>query len=361
MDCLCCADGGVGPTSDSEFLGSLCRLHNNNKHNNGESSRIPAKFPAEPNRYSLYVVAGCPFAARPWTCLGFYGLSGSGSSVSSSSSSSDKNKPMIRVIKCFPASYDAGWFLEPRSAGEHQLVQSFPDGQVDACPYNSHHLSQLYYKANSDFKGAISVPLLWDSVQDTAVSNSSLGLAEMICTQLRPMATRNIHVDLFPNRLTEPDLYQEHDALVKMLHTRVTTAVYKMNATQCGKTHDTLVDAYYATLDELQDRLQTAGPYLMGSQVRFADIVLFISLVRLDLAYQWRFGLGRKNVRENYPILLAYKKRILALDGIAETVLPRDIMALYFMTLKWVEQDKGRTLPQVPETWEKECCIGTTE
>jgi hypothetical protein len=33
-----------------------------------------------------------------------------------------------------------------------------------------------------------------------------------------------------------------------------------------------------------------------------ADFVLFISLIRFDLAYQWRFGLGRRNVRENYPV-----------------------------------------------------------
>lgn len=329
MDCMCCADGGVGPASDSEFLGSLCRL------NEGT-----AKFPVEGNgRYKLYVVAGCPFAARPWICAALYGLT----------------KDAIQVIKCFPASHEDGWFLQPKSLGEEQLVQAFPDAKIDTCPKGSHHLRQLYFQAKPDFKGAISVPLLWDSKQDTVVSNSSLGLAEMICTQMKVMATRNIDLELFPSRLQEPALYQEHEDLVHMLHGQVTTVVYKIFAIWDGKERDSLVDKYYETLEALQNRLNEQ-PFLMGELFRFADIVLFISLVRLDLVYQWRFGLGRKNVRENFPGLMAYTKRIMDMEGVAETVLPRDIMALYFLTLKYTKNvNLGRALPQVPLAWEEKC------
>jgi glutathionyl-hydroquinone reductase len=326
MDCLCCADGGAGPSSDTEFLGSLCHL---------DDPRV--KFPAERGgRYHLYVVAGCPFAARAWICASFYGLT----------------DDVIKIVKCFPASYDQGWFFEATSDGEKHLVQAYPGASVDACPHGSHHLSQMYAKANPNFRGAISVPLLWDSKTDTAVSNSSLRLAEMICTELVPFATRNSNVRLYPCRQSEPDLYIEHDDLVKMLHAKVTAAVYRMNDTNSnGELHDRLVDEYYATLDSLQARIESTGAYLTGEFVRFADLVLFISLVRLDLAYQWRFGLGRKNVREDYPVLQAYQRRIMSLPGVAATVLPRDIMALYFMTKKWTDGDSGRTLPQVPAAW----------
>jgi putative glutathione S-transferase len=301
-----------------------------------------AKFPAEAGgRYHLYVVAGCPFAARPWVCASFYGLT---------------DPTIMRVVKCFPASYDGGWFFEAKSEGEKELVRAFPGASFDACPQNSHHLRQLYDKARPGFKGAISVPLLWDAHGDTAVSNSSLGLAEMICTQMLPLATRNQHERLFPSRVKEPDVHLEHEKLVRSLHSNVTTAVYRMNETKGdGELHDELVDGYYATLDELQDRIFRTGAYLMGDQIRFADIVLFISLVRLDLAYQWRFGLGRKSVREDYPVLLEYKRRILRRPGVAETILPRDIMALYFMTKKWTDANSGRTLPQVPAAWEGHC------
>ena len=330
MDCLCCADGGAGPSSDTEFLGSICKLKS--------ADGIDAKFPAEENRYCLYVVAGCPFAARPWAVLSFYGLTHA-----------------IPVIKCFPASYEDGWFLEARSPGECQLVESFPDAVVDNCPLGFHHLSQLYYKASPQFKGAISVPLLWDSEENTAVSNSSMGLSEMLATQMRSMATRNKGIDLYP---MDKEMYQQHQELLKVLHDRVTTAVYKINTTKSGHEHDALVDKYYDILEELQERISNRGPYLMGTDFFFCDMVLFISLVRLDLAYQWRFGLGRRNVRENYPILWKYTQNVMDIPGIRETILPRDIMALYFMTLKWIQQNNGRTLPQVPETWEDGCMRG---
>ena len=334
MDCLCCVDGGAGPDSDTEFLGSVCNL----KTLDGSE----AKFPAEHGRYTMYVIAGCPFAARPWAVMGFYGIC----------------EGAIPVVKLFPASYNDGWFFEAKSNGEKELCQMFPDAIVDKDPlHGCSHLRELYMKAKPDFKGAISVPLLWDSSKDTAVSNSSLGLAEMIATQMRSMGTRNQDILLFPSRIGEPDEHKAHADLVKDLHVRVTTAVYQMNSTKDGKEHDKLVDKYFETLDELQARIQSSGPYLMGDNIRFADFVLFISLVRLDLAYQWRFGLGRKNVRENYPVLWDYVQHILELPGVRETVLPRDIMALYFMTPKWVA-DNGRTLPQVPEKWEHSCQFG---
>ena len=323
MDCLCC-DGGAGPSTNQEFLGSLCSIK--------KADGTPAKFPVEPNRYVLYVIAGCPFAARPWAIQAIYGLP-------------------IKVVKLFPASYDQGWFFSPTSEGEKELVANFPTAVVDADPlHKSDHLKQLYLKANPSFEGAVSVPLLWDSVKDTAVSNSSLGLAKMLHQQMKPMATRNKDLELFP---ADEKLGKEHDELVSFIHSTITTSVYKMNSTKNGKTHDELVDEYYANLRDLETRIQqTGGPYLMGDCLRFADVLLWISLLRLDLAYQWRFGLGKYNVREDFPGLQQFVEQIMTVEGIKETIFPRDIMALYFMTLKWTQNGAGRSLPQVPHSWE---------
>jgi glutathionyl-hydroquinone reductase len=105
----------------------------------------------------------------------------------------------------------------------------------------------------------VSLPLLWDSESDTAVSNGSLGLAKtMIATQMRSMGTRNQDVLLFPSRLDSPKEYKEHDSLVKMIHSNIRTAVYRMNATKDGKLHDALVREYYTTLD-------SNGSFMMGN------------------------------------------------------------------------------------------------
>jgi putative glutathione S-transferase len=331
MDCLCCADGGAGPTTDNEFLGSICNLTT--------PDGIPAKFPPQADRYILYVVAGCPFAARPWALQAIYGLP-------------------IKVVKLFPASYQDGWFFEPTSEGEQELVNNFPTAMTDPDPLNHHHhLSEIYKKANPDFKGAISVPLLWDTTRNTAVSNSSLGLAEMMETQLKSMATKNQDLELYPK---DANLQKEHKELCHWIHSNITTAVYKMNATRDGKKHDEMVENYYQALRDMQDRLresdkqesQSCSSYLMGTKVRFADVVLWISLIRLDLAYQWRFGLGRHNIRDDFPRLQTFLEQMMTIEGLKGTVLPRDIMALYFMTVKWTQNGNGRSLPQVPYAWE---------
>jgi glutathionyl-hydroquinone reductase len=78
---MCCADGGAGPTTDEEFLGSICNLRT--------ADGTPAKFPVESDRYVLYVAAGCPFAARPWIVQAIYGLP-------------------IQIVKVFPATHSDG-------------------------------------------------------------------------------------------------------------------------------------------------------------------------------------------------------------------------------------------------------------
>lgn len=276
---MCCADGGAGPTTNEEFLGSVCSLY--------LKDGSPAKFPAEKDRYILYVSAGCPFAARPWIVQALYGVP-------------------IQIVRLFPATEEDGWFFEAQSESEKDLAKKVPSQSVDPDPYGHHHLRQLYLKANPNFSGTVSVPLLWDKVNNTAVSNSSLGLAEMLYTQLKPdLATRNHHLELFPG---DPLLAKEHSDLVKWLHSHVTMKVYKIAASDDATSHDTLVEEYYQSLTDMERRLAeqdaklTAADekeaFLMGEKITFADIVLWISLIRLDLCYQFRFGLGQCNVRE---------------------------------------------------------------
>jgi hypothetical protein len=38
------------------------------------------------------------------------------------------------------------------------------------------------------------------------------------------------------------------------------------------------------------------------------------------------------------------------IEGVSDSVIPRDIMAQYYMSLKWT---KGRSLPLVPKAWER--------
>ena len=325
--------------------------------------------------YNADVIAGCPFAARPWAVVSFYGLP-------------------IQIVKLFPSSYEDGWFFTPKSDGEKELTEHFPQAQIDEDPlYNCTHLKELYLKANPNYKGAISVPLLWDKVNETAVSNSSLGISQMLATQMKCLATRNQDVDLFPITNCGCDDNQDGDPktkeMIKDIHSRISVYCYKLNAsTLAGKERDQMIDRYYDTLTEYQTKLQQLNDstgddnkkqklengavssngsdsngksssitkfLLETSTPTFVDILLWISLIRYDLAYQWRFGLGKYSIREDYPTLQNFIQCMMSPKfGLCDTVLPRDIMALYFMTLNFSIQGKGRALPHVPSSWMKQ-------
>ena len=279
-------------------------------------------------------------------------------------------------VKLFPSSYEDGWFFSPKSDGEKELTEHFPQAQIDEDPlYKCTHLKELYLKANPNYKGAISVPLLWDKVNETAVSNSSLGLAQMLATQMKCLATRNQDVDLFPTTNCGCDDKQDGDPktkeMIKDIHSRISVYCYKLNAsTLAGKERDQMIDQYYDTLAEYQTKLLhlngSAGDdngkstsitkFLLATNApTFVDILLWISLIRYDLAYQWRFGLGKYSIREDYPTLQNFIQCMMSPEyGLCDTVLPRDIMALYFMTLNFSIHGKGRALPHVPSSWMKQ-------
>jgi len=68
---------------------------------------------------------------------------------------------------------------------------------------------------------------------------------------------------------------------------------------------------------------------VLGDRFTEADVRLFVTLVRFDVAY---FGLFKCNLRRiaDYPALSAYQSRILALPSVRETVSIDHIKRGYF-------------------------------
>ena len=74
----------------------------------------------------------------------------------------------------------------------------------------------------------------------------------------------------------------------------------------------------FAALDLLEERLADRR-YLVGERLTEADLRLFPTLIRFDVAY---YGALRCNLRRlaDYPNLWAYAHRIYHLPGVAGTV-----------------------------------------
>lgn len=240
-------------------------------------------FAPEPGRYHLYVSYACPFAHR--TLLG-RALLGLEQVVSISVLDPDWGSPL-------------GWVFgaPPAATPDHA------NGLAS--------LPEVYRKANPRFTGKVTVPAWWDKKRATMVNNESAEILRMFEVEFRALATSGL--DLYPK-----DLRGEIDEVNDFIGPRVNGGVYRAGFASTQEAYDAAVLDLFAALDALEARL-AGRDFLVGGRLTEADLRLFPTLVRFDVAY---YGALRCNLRRlaDYPNLLAYTRRILAIPGVAATV-----------------------------------------
>jgi putative glutathione S-transferase len=240
-------------------------------------------FAPEPGRYHLYVSYACPFAHR--TLLG-RALLGLEEVVSISVLDPDWGGPM-------------GWVF-----GDPPLAT--PD-HVNGLA----SLPEVYRKANPHYTGKVTVPALWDRKRATIVNNESAEILRMFAVEFGAFgATR---ADLYPQALRA-----EIDEVNAFVAPRVNGGVYRAGFASTQEAYDVAVRDLFTALDALEARLATRR-FLVGERLTEADLRLFPTLIRFDVAY---YGALRCNLRRlaDYPHLLAYTRRIFAIPGVAATV-----------------------------------------
>lgn len=241
-----------------------------------------AGFKAEPGRYHLYISLACPWASRVLMIRALKGL-----------------EDMIGLSVVNPYMAEHGWTFAPGPG-----VIADPVAGLD-------YLYQLYLRADPDYSGRVTVPVLWDLKQNTIVSNESAEIMRMFNSAFDGIGAK-------PGDYAPEALLPEIDAINAEVYDAVNNGVYKAGfATEQGA-YENAVTALFACLDRLEERL-SEREYLVGDQLTEADIRLFTTLIRFDSVY---FGHFKCNLRQlvDYPALWAYTRRIYNLPGIAGTV-----------------------------------------
>lgn len=251
------ADGSAGPTGD-------------------------AGFKAEAGRYHLYISHACPWAHR--TVI-FRKLK--------------KLEQVIGLSVVAPEMLDKGWIFDPHNnAYSDQL-------------YGYTYMYQLYLRADPEFTGQITVPVLWDTHTNTIVNNESSEIIRILNSAFN--AFTSVDTDYYP-----PSLRDNIDTINALVYEDINNGVYRCGFATSQQAYDEAFQRLFTALDQVEDILSHQR-YLTGATITEADWRLFTTLIRFDAVYVGHFKCNLKRIID-FPNLSNYLRELYQIEGIADTV-----------------------------------------
>lgn len=228
----------------------------------------------EKGRYHLYVSWACPWAHRTLIARELLGL---------------HDYFSVGVVDWLLD--DDGWAFRPEP---EQL-------------YGFSFLREAYLKAQADYTGRVTVPVLWDKQEERIINNESRQILRMMTTvfeqatlALSPQARR-----------------PEIDEILDAIYGPINNGVYRAGFATSQKAYDEAVGELFEALDGW-DEVLARQPYLLGQQLSEADICMFTTLIRFDPVYFVHFKCSRRRIAD-YPHLSSYLRRLYGLEGFAKT------------------------------------------
>ncbi|EMA30157.1 glutathione S-transferase family protein, partial [Halobiforma nitratireducens] len=263
-----------------------------------------ARFQPEAGRYHLYVSYACPWAHRTLVTRALKGL-----------------EDVISVSVVDPYRGEDGWQFTPEKEG------CTPD-HVHGVDY----LRELYVKADPDATCRVTVPVLWDTKEDTIVNNESKEIMRILDTEFDSSLEERESDD---GTARDVDLYPEGyrsevDRIIDEIYEPINNGVYRAGFATDQGPYDDAVDDLFSALDHWDDVLADQR-YLAGDRLTEADIAMFTTLIRFDPVYHTHFMCNVQYVRE-YDTLWPYLRDLYQTPGVAKTVDMDHIKEHYYRT-----------------------------
>jgi len=239
-------------------------------------------FRAAPGRYHLYVSLACPWAHRTLIFRKLKGL-----------------EAMIGVSVVHWHMAEEGWTFETDEAATGDRL------------FGHRRMHEIYTRAQPDYTGRVTVPVLWDKQQATIASNESAEIIRMFNSAFDDVGAAP--GDYYPEHLRA-----EIDSVNARVYDTVNNGVYKSGFATAQEAYEEAVTVLFDSLDWLEERL-SGQRYLVGDRLTEADWRLFTTLIRFDPVYVGHFKCNLRRLVD-YPALWAYTRELYQHPGIAETV-----------------------------------------
>lgn len=268
---------------------------------------------AEKNRYHLYVSYACPWAHRT---LIFRKLK--------------KLEDIINVSVVHPYMDNHGW----------DFKDSFDDATGDTL-YGFERMHEIYTKAQSDYSGIVTVPVLWDKKNETIVNNESSEIIRILNSSFNSLLDdKTAALDFYPeNKRTEIDSINDK------VYENINNGVYRTGFATTQKSYEKAYNKLFNSLDEMEAILSQKR-YLTGANITEADWRLFVTLIRFDPVYVGHFKCNKKRIYD-YPNLYNFMLELYQWQGVAETTNLEHIKYHYYYSHDMI--NPTRIVPLGPE------------
>ncbi|NEP42046.1 MAG: glutathione S-transferase family protein, partial [Okeania sp. SIO2H7] len=171
-------------------------------------------FKAEKGRYHLYISWACPWAHRTAIMRRLKGL---------------EDVVSLSVV----------------AAVIDQNSWEFSESESGAIPDNvngKNYLWEVYLKADSNYSGRVTVPVLWDKEKETIVNNESREIIRMFDTEFNAFAKSNIN-------LLPEDLKAKVDETMDAIYQPINNGVYRAGFATTQSAYEEGVKDLFAGLD----------------------------------------------------------------------------------------------------------------
>lgn len=241
---------------------------------------------AEKNRYHLYVSYACPWAHRTLIFRKLKIL-----------------EDVISVSVVHPYMDNDGW----------DFKDDYPAATGDTL-YHFSRMHEIYTKAQADYSGIVTVPVLWDKKLETIVNNESSEIIRILNSAFNHLIEDDEAraLDLYPE-----DKHSEIEKINTHVYNNINNGVYRTGFATTQKSYEKAYNRLFNALDEMENILSQQR-YLTGDKITEADWRLFVTLIRFDVVYVGHFKCNKKRIFD-YPNLYNFMLELYQWPGVAET------------------------------------------